>query len=243
MVRFRLGFAVAAVCILLHAQAAPELRFEVASVKATPQDRIGNTSISPYGTGRFSATNVTLELLIELAFGMRDDQIQGAPGWLASERYDVQAKAPDGVSLTYDQLHAPLQALLIQRFKLATHLGSKEVSGYALVLSKGGVTLKPGKPDKSQPMILPNGVQAASISMAMLAGMLTRVAGRPVVDKTGLSGNYNVKLRYAPANDPNSSLPSVFTALQEQAGLKLEPAKVPYDVVIIDHVERVPIQD
>jgi uncharacterized protein (TIGR03435 family) len=241
MVKF--AFAFAAICVMLPGQSAPELRFEVASVKATPPDRIGNTAISPYGTGRFTATNVTLEVLIELAFGMRDDQIQGAPGWLASERYDVQAKAPDGVDLTYDQLHAPLQALLIQRFKLATHKGSKDVSGYALVLAKGGVKLKPGKEDKSHPMILPNGVQAASIPMAVLAGLLTRAAGRPVVDKTGLSGNYTVKLQYAPANDAKSSLPSVFTALQEQAGLKLESTKVPYEVVIIDHVERVPIQD
>jgi uncharacterized protein (TIGR03435 family) len=238
----RLAFALT-VCLVLRGQSSPELRFEVASVKATPQDRIGNTSISPYGTGRLTATNVTLEVLIELAFGMRDDQIQGAPGWLATERYDVQAKAPDGVRLTYDELHAPLQALLIQRFKLATRRGSKDVSGYALVVGKGGLNLKPGKPDSSMPSILPNGVQASSIPLAVLAGILTRVAGRPVVDKTGIAGNYNVKLRYAPANDPNSELPSVFSALQEQAGLKLEPAKVPYAVVIIDHVERVPIQD
>jgi len=242
MTGIRLGFALAS-CFALYSQSAPDLRFEVASVKATPQDRFGNTSISPYGTGRFTATNVTLEMLIELAFGMRDDQIQGAPGWLASEHYDLQAKAPDGVKLTYDELHAPLQTLLAERFKLATHCGSKEVSGYALVLAKGGVKLKEGKPGKTQPMILPNGVQAASIPIAVLAGMLTRVAGRPVVDKTGLSGNFNVKLQYAPANDPKSTLPSVFTALQEQAGLKLEATKVPYDVIIIDHVERVPIQD
>jgi uncharacterized protein (TIGR03435 family) len=239
----RVGFALAAVCVLLHGQPAPELRFEVASVKPTPADRIGNTVISPYGTGRFTATNVTLEVLIELAFGLRDDQIQGAPGWLASERYDLQAKAPDGVKLTYDELHAPLLALLVQRFQLASHRGSKDVSGYALVLAKGGLKLKPGTPGSGMPSILPNGVQASSIQLATLAGMLTRVAGRPVVDKTGLDGNYNVKLRYAPANDPKSTLPSVFTALQEQAGLKLESTKVPYDIVIIDHVERVPIQD
>ena len=239
----RIACSIAAVCLLLPAQSAPELRFEVASVKPTPQDRIGLTSISPYGTGRFTATNVTLEVLIELAFGMRDDQIQGAPGWLSTERYDVQTKAPDGVKLTYGELHAPLQALLAQRFKLATHRGSKEIPGYALVLAKGGLTLKPAKPSTSQPMILRDGVQAASIPLAVLAGILTRVAGRPVVDKTGIAGNYNVKLRYAPSNDPNSELPSVFTALQEQAGLKLEPAKVPYETVIIDHVERVPIQD
>ena len=103
--------------------------FEVASVKLTPPGSIGLTSISPYGSGRFTATNVTLELLISIAFGVSDRQILGGPNWLGAEHYDVTAKPESEMSLTYEQLKPRLQQLLAQRFKLAIHRETKDFSG------------------------------------------------------------------------------------------------------------------
>ena len=220
-----------------------EPAFEVASVKLTPPGSIGLTSIGPYGTGRFTATNVTLEVLVELAFGVNEQQIQSAPAWLGSERYDITAIARGGEKLTYEQLKRPLQGLLAERFKLATHRETKETQAYALVAAKDGAKLKASTVAKSKSMILPNGLRASAVPVATLAGMLALVTRRPVVDETGIAGTYDIKLDYVPADGGDSSLPSMFTALQEQAGLKLEPRKVPAEILIIDHVERVPVEN
>jgi uncharacterized protein (TIGR03435 family) len=222
---------------------AGEVSFEVASVRVTPPGSIGLTSISPYGTGRFTATNVTLQLLIELAFGVSESEIVSAPSWIDSQRYDVSVKAAGDAKITYEQLKAPMQALLTQRFHLATRRGSKEMAGYALVAAKGGTKLKESNGRASQPIILPKGLQGAGMSMATLAGMLARVVRRPVVDKTGMTGLYEIKLSYAPENGSDASLPSVFTALQEQLGLKLDSQKVTVETLVIDHVERTPVEN
>jgi uncharacterized protein (TIGR03435 family) len=225
------------------AQSPDEAVFEVASVKVSPPGNSGLTSISPYGTTRFTASNVTLELLIELAFGVSDSQILSAPGWLSSQRYDLSVVAKGDTRLTYERLQAPLRALLAERFQLATHRGSKDTQGYALVAAKSGTKLEAAKSPASQPNILPKGLKAPGIPMAVLAGLLSRVTGRPVVDKTGLSGLYKIDLDYAPADGSDSSLPSVFTALQERLGLILEPEKVPVETLIIDRVERIPVEN
>jgi uncharacterized protein (TIGR03435 family) len=218
----------------------PAQTFEVASIKESPAGGSGLTSISPYGTGRFTATNATLELLVEIAFGVSPDQIVGAPGWMASERYDLAAKAEGGVILTYEQVKPRLRPLLEQQFHLTTHKGTKDGQGYALVVAKGAPKLKTATRAGSQPNILPNGLRAAGVPVSTLAGMLALVLHRPVNDETGLTGLYDITLQFAPANNENSTLPSVFTALQEQAGLKLDPRKVAIETLIIDHVERVP---
>jgi uncharacterized protein (TIGR03435 family) len=182
-------------------------------------------------------------VLVELAFGVNERQIQSAPAWLASERYDITATAKGGEKLTHEQLKRPLQALLAERFKLATHRDTKETQGYALVAAKSGAKLKTSTNANPKPMILPNGLRASGVPIAALAGMLALVTRRPVVDESGITGTYDIKLDYAPADGGDSSLPSLFTALQEQAGLKLEPRKLPVEILVIDHVERVPVEN
>jgi len=232
------GVALFAIAIAAQAQS-----FEVASVKLVPRDAAGLTSISPPGSVRFTATNASLDVLISLAFGVDSDRISGMPGWLDSEHYNVNAKPEGDKGLSYEQLRPLLQQLLAQRFHLAVHRETRDVQGYALVVAKNGPKLQAGKGSSPHAYILPNGLQAQNMSIATLAGMLARPAGRPVADQTGIQGNYDITLKYAPEGTAESSLPSVFTAVQEQLGLKLVPQKVPVEIVVIDHVERVPTEN
>ncbi len=178
-----------------------------------------------------------------MAFGVAEADIVGAPGWVESQHYDLSVKAAGDAKLTYEQLKAPMQALLKERFQLATHRGSKEVAGYALVSATGGAKLKESKGKTSQPIILPDRLQGSGVPTAALAGMLARVVHRPVVDKTGLAGLYEIKLSYAPENATDTALPSVFTAVQQQLGLKLEPQKVTVETLVIDHLEKIPVEN
>ena len=210
--------------------------FEVASVRKAQSERF---AISPYGGNQFSINSATLTLLISVAFGLNDTDLIGGPSWRDSDRYDVVAKAEDGVALTFEVLQPRLQRLLAERFKLVTHREPRRVPGYALVVARDGPTLKPADATAS-PMaaILPGGVRAPSAPMGSLAAILTRVVGRPVVDETGLLGNYRVELDFAIDTVASTDRPSVFTALQEQVGLRLDSKQVQVEKLIIDAAER-----
>ena len=229
--------------LLVAATLSAQTAFEVASVRPTPPGKTGNTYLSPPGAAAFTATNVTLDLRIEVAYGVDENQISRAPIWFGSQHYDVSAKPEGAGGLTYVQLRQPLQQLLEKRFRLAVHREKKDVEGYALVVAKGGPKLKPSETESGRKYILPNGIQFDHSSLATFAAALARPVGRPVVDKTSLEGVFDIKLDYAPERSTDSSLPSVFTALQEQLGLKLESAKVPFEMLVIDHVERVPTEN
>jgi uncharacterized protein (TIGR03435 family) len=230
--------ALAAFGVIGAAQAA----FEVASVKRTPPASIGYTSISPFGSATFTATNVTLEVLIGMAFGVDSNHISGKQSWLDTESYDVSAKAEGGREISREELRPMLQNLLAERFKLSVHREMKDEPGYALIVAKGP-KLQASKGGASRPMILKGGLRADNISLKMLAAILAGPAGRPVVDKTGIEGNFDVKLDYAPEGIADSSLPSIFTALQEQLGLKLVPQKVPVETLVVDRAEKVPAEN
>lgn len=230
--------ALAATGLIAVAQPA----FEVASVKRTPPATIGYTSISPFGSATFTATNVSLEILISLAFGIDSNRISGKQSWLDSEHYDVSAKAEGGGKISREELKPMLQKLLIERFKLSVHRERKDTPGYALVVAKAP-KLQTSKGGASRPMILKGGLRADNISIKTLAAMLAGPAGRPVVDKTGIEGNFDVKLDYAPEGSADSSMPSIFTALQEQLGLKLVPQTVPVETLVVDRAEKVPTEN
>lgn len=233
----------ATVAVPSRAQAVSAASFEVASVRQVPPGR-GYTSISRSESARFIARNVSMALLIEMAFGVDENQIAGDKlGWLNSELYDVEAKPEGDVSLSYEQLRPLLQKLLAQRFKLAVHHERKEVRGYALTIAKSGPRLQVSKEVSSTGYILRDSIRSSSISMPTLAATLARPVGRPVIDKTGITGNYDIKLSFAPFEATNSSLPSIFTALQEQLGLRLESEKVPIEILVIDHLEKVPSEN
>jgi uncharacterized protein (TIGR03435 family) len=188
-------------------------------------------------------------MLIQMAFRVEESQILGRPAWLGVDRYNITAKVEGGKGLAFGQLKAPLQQLLAQRFGLAVHHEMKDIQGYAMVVTKSGAKLQklPVTDETSdRGYLLPGGVRGKQVSVEWLAAMLALKVGRPVVDKTGIEGNYDIKLVYAPDTGElpaDSSLPSIFTALQEQLGLKLEPQKVAVEMLVIDHVERVPTEN
>jgi uncharacterized protein (TIGR03435 family) len=215
--------------------------FEVASIRAVPANRGGMTSISAYGEPRFTATNITLELLIAIAYRIDGKNILGKPEWLDSALFDVAAKPEGDAGLSYDQLRPLLQQLLQQRFHLTVHRETKETSGYALVVAKDGTKLKANKEEPvGTAFIMLDELRGPNISMEVLAGLLSRPVDRPVVDRTALAGSYDITLHFAPENSTDSTLPSIFTAVQEQLGLKLVPQKVPVERLTIDHVDREP---
>ncbi len=219
------------------------LKFEVASVRQSPPGGSGMFYTNGWGKPTVTLLNAPFRILIELAYNISSDHIVGAPSWFDSETYDINAKMDGEKPLTYEQARPLLQQLLKERFHLAVHREMKDFNGYALVGLKKGVSLGASKTNVSQMQILPGQIQCPSCSMSSFAAMLAVALSRPIEDKTGLNGTYNVKLDYAPEGAIDSPSPSIYTALQEQLGLKLLPQKVPAEVVIIDHAERVPTEN
>jgi bla regulator protein blaR1 len=255
--------------------------YEVASIK--PNKSGGNMVRMMIRPDGLSAMGGTLQMLIENAYEIQYFQIVGAPKWVSSDRYDIEAKM-DGAemerlkTLSQDESRLEskrmLQALLVNRFQLVVHRETKELPGYALVIAKGGSKLHEAKPGDTYPngikgpdgkpgtglMIMGgNGgpVTGQGISVESLTRLLSQQLGRTIVDETGLKGNYDFTLQWTPderagpmpgapqgggsrsddAPPLDSSGASIFTAIQEQLGLKLEARKVPVEMLVIDHVE------
>jgi uncharacterized protein (TIGR03435 family) len=225
--------------------------FEVASIRMVAQYSedemrrgLGDFPWSTFPTSRFFAHHLTLKMLIGLAYGVDQKYIQGGPDWLDSQADDIEAKVEGEHQLTYEQIKPLLQHLLEQRLKVATHRITKTFPGYALIVAKGGQKLQPANADtRPHAYILSNRVEAQHMDMEHFVEILARPVGYPVVDKTGIAGNFDIHLSYAPASNPDSSLPDLFTALQEQLGLKLESQKVPVEMLVIDHVEKIPTEN
>jgi uncharacterized protein (TIGR03435 family) len=221
-----------------HAEPLPS--FEVASIRLST-DKSGVT-FGPPGTGTYTIRGVMLYGLVEQAYDVPYQQISGIEK-LGSARYDVTAKAEPGVLLTPANLAPRMQRLLAERFKLAVHKENKIFDGYALVVAKGGPKLTPTAGGQGGGSIFPGGLRLMNTSLSSFASSLRSLAGRPVVDNTRIQGMYDFTLSFARLDDPDSTLPSFPTALQEQLGLKLEPAKVPLDLIVIDHVEKIPTEN
>jgi len=233
-----------------HAQSASA--FEVASVKASPA-RSGTAGFIAMDTDpamvRYS--NITLKLLIAIAYKMDSDLIQGGPAWLDGQLYDLTAKLPAGISK--DRVPPMLQTLLAERFRLAVHRDAKEQRVYFLTVAKSGTKLKPVPKADDQDVeqvrgeslpgqIVRGGIMGHSLTMAAFAGILAIPLGDQVVDHTGLAGAFDINLKWTP-DDSNPGGPGLLTAIQEQLGLKLEPGKAPVEMLVIDHAERIPIEN
>jgi uncharacterized protein (TIGR03435 family) len=195
---------------------------------------------------------------------MKDYQVDG-PDWLRSERFDVAAKFPEALSTEREKynagLHAMMQNMLVDRFKLAVHRDTKMLSVYGLTVAKGGIKFKE-VPDSDSHNEDSNNTHyvGTSVSMDAFAEFLARRSDLPqdlpVLDMTGLKGFYNLTLDWVPehrqSGDSRSDLPAVadspsgpmlLTALQEQLGLKLETRKAPIEILVVDHAERVPSEN
>ena len=225
------------------------LFFEVASVRLSNTDPVpfdaSNEPLSRFPTNHYYVRNLPLKYAIANAFGVDQRYIDGGPAWLDTQNYFIEAKVDGGQQLTRDQMAPLLQNLLAQRLGLKAHRESRLVAGYELVVAKGGPKLEPTKGEGRFVSIGPNGLSGAKNDAAAIAQSLSYAIHQPVVDKTGLTGSYDIKLSYAPTNNPNadSTSPDIFTAIQEQLGLKLEPTKVPVDYLIVDHIDRVPTEN
>lgn len=234
-----------ATCLVtvLTAQTPPGIAFDVASV--TPS-LPGSPSTSDIQPGRFHCTNKSVAWLMWIAYSIQDNQISGAPDWVRSVGFDIDARteaARTGSAAEMESHLGPLlQRLLEDRFRLKIHREDRQTTLYSLVVAKSGPRLKPSDtPNPSMGNSLQDGkmvLKADGLSMGSLARFLSRQAGRPVVDKTGLAGNYDVKLEWSPDQNPDSTAESIFSALQEQLGLRIEAIKGPVNFVIIDSVER-----
>jgi len=201
---------------------------------------------SPPGSGRFFAHDVTLARLLILAYGVNEEQIANRPSWLDTDLFEVDARPSAGIALNREELKPMLQALLAERFHLAVHTEQRPVPGYALIVASRGARLHPtkGAPFPGFRTHTDNGMLSGmDWSMPFLASVLQKVSGRPVVDQTGIAGGYDVQLEFAPDLSTESTLPSLFTALEETLGLKLKPEKIPIEFVVIDHVDRAPIEN
>jgi hypothetical protein len=239
---------VAAFGMVAHAPSQDALKFEVASIKPADPAVGGHSSVTLLAGGALKVGNNSLKQLIAFAYDVRDFQVLSGPGWLDSARYDILAKADheDGPAEFRDMNDAQqktaaertrerLRMLLAERFQLVIHRESKDVPVYALVVGKSGPKLEDSK---------------EGISMRQLANMLSGHLRKPVLDRTGLAGKYKFRMSWTPdlsargpdgpgnANLADSAGPSIFTAVQEQLGLRLESTKGPVEIIIVDRVEK-----
>jgi uncharacterized protein (TIGR03435 family) len=234
--------------------------FDVASIRQDISPPSAHNSIYNGGkSGNFRAVNESLSGLLEFAFDMPETRIIGGPTWLKSINFDIEAKADPAIDarmsqLTFDQAKVQkqqmLQALLADRFKLTVHRETRELPVYALVIAKGGAKLAPFLADGTT---ISTGNEHITVqgggdnTVAVLAAQLakSRDVGRIVFDKTGIMGRYDITLKWTSYNGASpmtnnasgDSGPSIFTAIQEQLGLKLESTKGPVQVLVIDRAE------
>jgi uncharacterized protein (TIGR03435 family) len=233
----------------------------VASVKASKMTNVegGKGRESVENTpGSLTMRNVSLTTCLKWAYDVKDYQISG-PGWLGADRYDIVAKASDGA--TESQMKPMMQTLLADRFKLALHREQKELQVYALIQGKNPPKLR--KSEENAPAgvhFAGNKVTFPKFSMAQLADLLTRQMDRPVLDMTGLTGQFDFTVDLSASTDDGGqgkemTAPmmadkakmmlgrSLLPVVQEQLGLKVEGRKLPADVLVIDHAERVPTEN
>lgn len=233
---------VVAVCLLfggmLPAQEKPA--FEVASIRAhAPGEGAFSFDISE--SGRLTTRNMTVWNLIRQAYRKRDSEISGGPGWIKTGGFDVVAQPPQGPPVENARVLVMLQGLLEDRFHLRWHEEVRDTSGYALRVAPGGPKLAPAKDGRSRMQM--GNLSAASMKLEGLCQIFEFDLGRPVVDQTGLPGDYAIDLQWArekrsSIEEEDSSRPSLFTAVREQLGLRLESEKVPVKVFVIDELQR-----
>ena len=225
---------------------ASSLSFEAAAIKLTPPDNIREAQWSKPGGSEFRATNVTLEFLTAMAYGIDARQIKDAPPWFGSRHFELNAKAEPGVVLTREALRPRLQELLERRFHLKMHHETRDERGFAPVVGKHGQKLTTSKGDSPANFRIDVGngkLQGSNWSMEFCALMLVPKVGMPVVDRTGLKGSYDVDVEYDPDMSPDSLLPSLDAAIQQRLGLSLVSQKVPVDIIVIDHADQQPTEN
>jgi len=245
-----------AVCGNAFAQqaAVPLPEYDAAVIK------VSKTLSGDHGTdtddSTFKASNVTIKRLLAQAFEIRESQIFGLPAWADSAHWDVNAKVTDPdmkimESLSRHQRRQMLAALLVQRLHLQTHIEQKTLPVYELVVAKNGPKLEVSKRaldavGVGDLEVNDTAMKASAVSIQDFAANISFRLDRTVIDKTGLTGRYDFRLQWTPDNVANSGAdngaadapPMIFTAIEEQMGLKLQPGKGPVPTLVIDHLEQ-----
>ncbi len=223
--------------------------FDAASIK--PSKAGGRASMNS-DSGRITYTNVTLRDCLMAAYDAKDYQIAG-PDWMRTDRFDVIATASSPVP--DDAMKLMLQKLLTARFQMTVHREKRELPVYAMVIAKGGTKLHETEtPGKSNMRMTSGGVAFTSVTVQELIDDMSRLRSaemdRPVIDDTGLKGRYDFTVTlFASQEEMMAAMnkgdfgSSIFTLIQEQLGLKLEPRKLPLDMVIVDKAERIPTEN
>ncbi|HKO17663.1 MAG TPA: TIGR03435 family protein [Acidobacteriaceae bacterium] len=234
-------------------QAAPKFAFEVASIRQNTDIGGRNHIYSVSHNGEFRTVNAPLKMILEYAYNLPQTQMVGAPSWVDSTKFDIDAKSDPAVSdalakmdnnAAGEKKREMVRGLLEERFGLVTHRETREMPVFDLVVAKGG--------PKFQKSDLPGttinegrdhiDAMGSDHTLAILCESLGKRTGRVVVDKTGLDGRYKIALKWTPDDvaaagrtGPDAP-PDLFTAIQEQLGLKLEPAKGAVPVLVIDKI-------
>ena len=236
--------------------------FDVAAIRQNNSDHTARSHIySSPGDGSFRAINVPMRMLLQFAFGLPETRIFGGPDWLSSIKFDVDARVDSSVDARMSTLSGDdarqekqkmVRALLADRFKLIDHMETRELPIYILVPAQGGSKLQPSKSSGTTIDSWNNkiDVRGGENTVALLAEELSKRLGRVVIDKTGIQGRYDILLNWtpddaaAPPSNGSSGIsaasesgPSIFTAVQEQLGLKLESQKGPVQVLVVDSIE------
>jgi uncharacterized protein (TIGR03435 family) len=226
------GIALASLACAWAQPSQTPLALEVASIK--PSRNTAADSNLDSVRGRLTATNITVRELIRLAYGVKDYQIGRAPGWIDGQRFDITAKG-DGDEKSL------LRELLASRFQLSTHREAKQMPVYLLVVAKDGPKLTTHDDSVQKVRGGCGRLVGRRVTGDAIANILSRQLEHEVVNRTGLSGDYDIQVSFTPDSggcQSGTDSPSLFTAVQEQLGLKLETSRVPVDVLVIDRIER-----
>ncbi len=243
-VRAALAFLAAGLSLAAQPAEVQKFVFEAASVKLGDQN--SNDSGWNMTTGRIRIRNMTLKHLIMMAYKVKEYQIAGGPKWLDTDRYTIEARLEDSLSKALgnsdrgdDALCSAMQALLAERFQLAAHHETKTTPAYALTVARSGPKLQRAEhPDNSSWNWGRGRAIFKGANMDSFATTLSGILDRPVIDRTGIPGAFDFKLEWAPDDAADSSKPSLFSAIQEQLGLKLEAQRLPVEILVIDRAEK-----
>ena len=240
--------------LLLATAAMAQPAFDVASVKQggpVRPDGLLDINVGRASKGVVTLSNTTLSEMIRYAYGLTNEEQISGPDWIKQRqyRYEVVAKAPPDTKL--DTLQLMLQNLLKERFKLELHQEARKMAHLVLAPGKGQPQLTASSPDgpSGRVMSMPGYLEYRRIAMSSFVVLISRFIKQPVLDRTGLTGLYDLKLEWTPddavaATDTNLTLkPDIFTAVQQQLGLKLERSKEPLEVLVVDRAEKVPVEN
>jgi len=231
--------------------AADALVFDVASIRPhAPGDN--RFLVRPPSNGGFTAAGTTAKFVVMLAYDVQETQVIGGPSWFASEKWDIQARTDDRAGHSVEETRRMLQNMLEQRFSLRLHRETQPRPVYILTLAKNGPKLKASDPKGSTNVqVGGNSVSVQHGELARMTQLLSTILGRPVVDRTGLTGLYDFSLQWDDAPIREGGVPgldapgalgndhgSIFTAIQDQLGLRLEPQRAPVEVIVVDGMER-----